>query len=192
VRAQERISRPARPAQAAAAPDDFAYLFLGEGLGCAIISDGRIRRGHTGLAGEIAHLITTGPRGHAQLFIEVFGELGLRRTDSTAIDAERLLAAATGHEPQAAATRHVLSQAVTRVLAAIVALTDPELIIIGGSWGSHPAILETITTDAARLPRTAPVRGADLTDNPPLAGARTDALSRLRSDIIAAPRPTWT
>ena len=92
--------------------DDFAYLFLGEGLGCAIISDGRVRRGHTGLAGEVAHLITTGPRGQALPFIEVFSELGLRQTASTAIDAERLLTAATGPEPQAAATRHALSQAI--------------------------------------------------------------------------------
>src|SRR3954447_20779507 len=34
--------------------DDFAYLFLGEGMGCAIVSDGEIRRGRAGLAGEIA------------------------------------------------------------------------------------------------------------------------------------------
>ena len=169
--------------------DDFAYLFLGQGLGCAIISDGRVRRGHTGLAGEVAHLITTGPRGQALPFIEVFSELGLRQTGSTAIDAERLLTAATGPEPQAAATRHALSQAVSGILAAIVALSDPELIIIGGSWGSRPVILETIAAGTARLPRTVPVRGAELTGNPSLAGARIDALSRLRSDIITAPRP---
>jgi predicted NBD/HSP70 family sugar kinase len=173
----------------AAALDDFAYLFLGQGLGCAIISDGRVRRGHTGLAGEVAHLITTGPRGQALPFIEVFSELGLRQTGSTAIDAERLLTAATGPEPQAAATRHALSQAVSGILAAIVALSDPEFIIIGGSWGSRPVILETIAAGTARLPRTVPVRGAELTGNPSLAGARTDALSRLRSDIITAPRP---
>jgi hypothetical protein len=75
------------------------------------------------------------------------------------------------------------------VLAAVVALTDPELIIIGGSWGSRPVILETITADTARLPRAVRVRGAEVTGNPSLAGARIDALSRLRSDIIAAPRP---
>jgi predicted NBD/HSP70 family sugar kinase len=161
----------------AAALDDFTYLFLGEGLGCAIISDGRVRRGHAGLAGEIAHLITVGPRGQALPFIEVFSELGLRRT------------AATSPEPQAAAIRHTLGQAVGGVLAAVIALTDPELIIIGGSWGNSPVILETITADRARLPRSVPVRGAELTDNPALAGARIDALSRLRSDIIAAPRP---
>ncbi len=173
----------------AAPPDNFAYLFLGEGLGCAIISDGRIRRGHAGLAGEVAHLVTVGPHGRALPFIEVFSELGLRQTGTTAIDVERLLRAATGPERQAAATRNALGRAVSGVLAAVVALTDPELIIVGGSWGSRPVILETIATCTARLPRTVPVRAAELTGNPSLAGARTDALRRLRSDIIAAPRP---
>jgi predicted NBD/HSP70 family sugar kinase len=176
----------------AAALDDFTYLFLGEGLGCAIISDGRVRRGHAGLAGEIAHLITVGPRGQALPFIEVFGELGLRRTGSTAIDVRRLLAAATSPEPQAAATRHTLGQAISGVLAAVIALTDPELIIIGGSWGSSPVILDTIAAGTARLPRAVPVRGAELTGNPSLAGARIDALSRLRSDIIARGSPSYS
>jgi predicted NBD/HSP70 family sugar kinase len=172
----------------ATAPDDFTYLFLGEGLGCAVISDGQVRRGHAGLAGEVAHLMTAGPRGQAMPFIEVFGELGLRQPGSTAIDADRLLAAATGPGPRAAATRHALGQAVSGVLAAVVALTDPGLIIIGGSWGRHPVIGETIVASAACLPRTVPVRGAELTDNPSLAGARADALSRLRAAVIAAPR----
>ena len=84
----------------AATLDDFAYLFLGEGLGCAIISDGEIRRGHGGLAGEIAHLVTAGPQGQAIPFIEVFGELGLRQAGATAIDVDRLLAVAAGPGPR--------------------------------------------------------------------------------------------
>ncbi len=172
----------------APAPDDFTYLFLGEGLGCAVISDGQVRRGHAGLAGEVAYLMTAGPHGQAMPFIEVFSQLGLRQAGSTAIDAGRLLAAATGPGPQAAATRNALGLAVGGVLAAVVALTDPGLIIIGGSWGSHPVILETAVDSMARLPRTVPVRGAGLTDNPALAGARADALSRLRAAIIAGPR----
>jgi predicted NBD/HSP70 family sugar kinase len=171
-----------------AVPDDFTYLYLGEGLGCAVVSDGQVRRGHGGLAGEVAHLMTAGPRGQAMPFIEVFSELGLRQDGSTAIDAERLLAAAAGPGPQAAATRHALGQAVSGVLAAVVALTDPGLIIIGGSWGRRPVVLETIAAAAALLPRTVPVRGAGLTGNPSLAGARLDALSRLREAIIADPR----
>jgi predicted NBD/HSP70 family sugar kinase len=62
---------------------------------------------------------------------------------------ERLLTAATSPEPQAAATRHTLGQAISGVLAAVIALTDPELIIIGGSWGNSPVILETIRRHGA-------------------------------------------
>jgi hypothetical protein len=39
--------------------------FLDERLGSAIISDGALRDGHTGLAGEIAHLVTAGPQDQA-------------------------------------------------------------------------------------------------------------------------------
>ena len=172
-----------------AALADFAYIFLGEGLGCAIVSDGQVVRGHNGVAGEIAHLITAGPHRRAMPLIEVFGELGLRQAGSTAIDVERLLAAAAGPQTGAPVTRDLIGQAVTGAIAAAVALADPELIIIGGPWGSQPAILDAITACTARLPRHIPVRGAELTDNPSLAGARTDALSRLRSDIITRPRP---
>ena len=172
-----------------AALDDFAYVFLGEGLGCAIVSDGQVVRGHNGLAGEIAHLITAGPHRQAMPLIEVFGELGLRQAGSTAIDVDRLLATASGPQPGAPAIRDLIGQAVSGALAALVALADPELVITGGPWGSHPAILDAITACTARLPRHVPVRGAELTDNPSLAGARTDALSRLRSDIITRPRP---
>jgi len=167
-------------------PSDFAYIFLGDGLGAAIISDGKVIRGHAGFAGELAHLITVGPQGQAMRLIEVFGTLELSRPGSTAIDAKRLLAAATGPQPQAAAVRQILSQAVSAVLAAFVALTDPQLIIVGGSWGSHPVILEAIAAAAARLPRPVPIQAAALTDEPALIGARTDALSRLRSGIVAA------
>jgi predicted NBD/HSP70 family sugar kinase len=168
------------------APDDFTYLFLGEGLGAAIVSDGQVRRGHSGLAGEVAHLVTADPDGRAAPFIEVFGRLGLRQPDSTAIDVPRLIAAVGGPGPQAAAIRNALGRAVGGVLAAIVALTDPRAVVIGGPWGSHPVVLDTIVTAAGRLPRQVPVRGACLAGQPSLAGARADALARLRSGIIHA------
>jgi predicted NBD/HSP70 family sugar kinase len=166
---------------------DFAYVFLGEGMGCAIVSDGEVRRGRSGLAGEIAHLVTVGPHGRAIRLIEVFDELGLRQTGSTAIDVERLLATVTGPHVSAAAVREALGKAVSGVLAAIVALADPEIVIVGGSWGSHPVVLDAISSAFARLPRHVPVRAAELTDEPSLAGARIDALGRLRSAIIATP-----
>jgi predicted NBD/HSP70 family sugar kinase len=169
--------------------DDFAYVYLGEGLGCAIVSDGEIRRGRTGLAGELAHLVTVGPHGQAMRLIEVFSELGLRQPGSTAIDVDRLLAAATGPRPPAAATRDVLGQAVSGAVTALVALTDPEFVIVGGRWGSHPVILDAIRAAVERLPRNVPVRAATVTVEPALTGARIDALTRLRAAIVAAPQP---
>ncbi len=163
--------------------DDFAYLYLSEGLGCAIVSDGEVRRGHLGLAGEIAHLITTGPHGEAIRFIDVFEELGLRQPDSTAIDVDQLLAASK----RAAAVRDALGRAVSGVLAAIVALADPQRIVIGG-WGSNPAILDSINAATAKLPRHSPVQTAQLTTEPSLAGARLEALDRLRKAILATSR----
>jgi predicted NBD/HSP70 family sugar kinase len=171
---------------AGAALDDFAYLFLGEGLGCALVCDGEVRRGHGGLAGEIAHLITAGPRGRAVPFIEVFGQLGLRQPGATAIDVNRLLAAVTGPGAPAAATRRALGQAIAGVLAAVVALADPGLIVVGGSWGLHPVVLDLIAAATAQLPRPIPLRAADVTAEPSLAGARVEALHRLRSAILAA------
>ena len=168
---------------------DFAYLYLGEGLGCAVVSDGQVSRGHAGLAGEVSHLITTGPAGQAMPFIEVFGELGLRHPRSTAIDVPRLLAAASGPEAQPTATRRALARAVGGVLAGIVALADPELIILGGSWGRHPVILDALSDVIAQLPRRIAVRAAQHTVEPSLTGARNDALARLRAAILTASDP---
>ncbi|WP_446209850.1 ROK family transcriptional regulator [Micromonospora sp. IBSANI012] len=163
---------------------DFAYLFLGEGLGCAVVSDGQVRRGHGGLAGEIAHLITIGPDGRAARFIEVFGDLGLRRPGSTAIDVDRL----RQQVDASSASREAIGAAVSGVLAAIVALTDPQVVVLGGPWG--PALLDAVTAAFGRLPRHVDLRAARLTREPSLTGARNDALARLRSAIVAAPRRT--
>jgi len=164
-------------ARAEPASADFAYLFLGEGLGCAIVTDGSVQRGRHGLAGEIAHLITTGVDGRATPFIEVFGRLGLRRPESSAIDVARLLAAGPGDHA-------TIAGAVSGVVAAIVALADPAEIVLGGAWG--PALLPAISAAVADTPRPAPLRPSTETGEPSLAAARRDALDRLRARIVDA------
>jgi predicted NBD/HSP70 family sugar kinase len=165
--------------------DDFAYLYLGEGLGCAVVSDGEVRRGHAGLAGEIAHLLTAGPGGRAVSLIDVFGQLGLRQPGVTAIDPARLLAATLGPEPAARATRQTIAQAVAGAIAAVVALSDPAQVILGGPWGHHPELATAIAGAVAALPRPVPIRPATLTSTPSLIGARADALSRLQAAIVS-------
>jgi len=149
--------------------DDFVYLFLGEGLGCAIVSDGEVRRGRHGLAGEVAHIVTAGVDGRAVRFTDVFA--GVRRPGSTAIDVDRLLR-----------ERPDVGPAVAGVVAALIALADPDRVVVGGSWG--PAYLEEIRRSVAELPRRVPIEAAAVPRDAALAGVRAEALNRLRSLII--------
>ena len=117
------------------------YLYFGEGLGGAIISDGNVRRGHGGIAGEIAHVITASPDGTAMRFLDVFGALGLRHPGSTAIDVGALNAAIGDGNTDGTAGGAVLgalARAIGGVLSSVVALCDPELVVLGGPWAAGP------------------------------------------------------
>jgi len=165
--------------------DNFAYLHLGEGLGCAIGSDGVIHRGQHGIAGEVAHLLTHGPRQRAVPFTDVFAQLHLRRPGSAAIDVDALMAAVTGSSATARRVLTAVTAAVTGVLTAIVALTDPEVIILGGAWGCRPAIVDAVEERFGEQPRHAPIHAARLTSEPSLAGARHRAVTDLRASILS-------
>src|SRR4051794_32086208 len=158
---------------------DFVYMYLGEGVGAAVVSDGEVRRGHAGLAGEIAHVPTVGPAGMAMPLTEVFAALGLRRPGSTAIDVPKLL-----HAEEHGA----LGAAVAGVLSSAVALADPAVVLIGGPWGRDPQVLAAIRAAFASAPRHVPVEAASVEHEPALTGARAAALEQLRDAIVASPR----
>jgi predicted NBD/HSP70 family sugar kinase len=155
---------------------DFVYVYLGEGIGCAVVSDGGVLRGHAGLAGEIAHVVTVGPGGEAMRLVEVFAALGLHRPGSTAIDVTPLQRAA-GDD---------LARAVAGVLPAAVALADPAVILLGGPWAR--AVLPGVRREFARAPRHVPVELAAVEQEPALAGAREVALRQLRDAIVSRVR----
>ncbi len=164
-----------------AAWGDFAYLYLGEGLGGAIVSDGEVRRGGSGIAGEIAHVITAGPDGAAMRFLDVFGELGLRHRESTAIDLGALNAAITDVGGIALVA---LGRAIGGVVSSVVALCDPELVVLGGPWGGRPEVVDAVRADAVGLRRPVEVRAAVVTEHAPLSGARTAGIRALGDSIV--------
>lgn len=171
----------------AADVDDFVYVHLGEGVGCAVVTDGEVRRGHHGLAGEIAHLCTEGPDGAALPLTEVFAALGLRRANSTAIDVEALRHEIGADRAEADRMLEVLARAVRGVLSAAVALVDPQLVVLGGSWGAEPPMVRAIEEQFAESPRSVPVLPAEV-ELPEMVGARAQATEELRKIIIASPR----
>ena len=177
-------ARAERSAAPAGCRDDFVYLYLGEGLGGAVVSDGEVRRGHTGLAGEIAHLITAGPGGRAMPLTEVFAVLGLRASGSTAIDVAALIAAVEHSDARGRRVRAAVGQAVGGVVSAAVALADPGVIVLGGSWGAHPAVFAAVAEHCAQTARPPVLRPAEATVEAPLTGARLRAVTDLRQAIV--------
>jgi predicted NBD/HSP70 family sugar kinase len=152
---------------------DFVYVYLGEGVGCAVVSDGEVLRGHSGLAGEIAHVVTVGPGSEAMRLTDVFAALGLHRAGTTAIDVPALRRT-DDLEP--------VARAVCGALSAAVALADPAVIVLGGPWGRH--VLPAVAREFARAPRHVPVEAAAVEHEPALTGARAAALRELRDAIV--------
>ncbi len=177
-----RAEQAARATDAGAGLNDFVYLHLGEGLGCAVVADGEVRRGHSGLAGEIAHLITTGVDGGAVAFTGVFDQLGLRHPDSTAIDVAALRARIVGVDSDQVIS--ILAAAVWDVITAVIGLADPQLVVIGGDWGTNPAMYAALQTRVRSVPRPVPLELTRTGGNSAFAGARSAALDALRADVI--------
>ena len=176
-------ARAERDARTSPTADDFVYLYLGEGLGVAVVSDGQVRRGHSGTAGEIAHLLTAGPDGRATPFTDVFRTLDLRLPGSTAIDVDRLLATVSSRESRGQDVLAAVGRAVAGVVAAAVALLDPALVVVAGPWGRAPVVLQAVEAHVRELSRPAAVEPPRHTDDPALTGARRQALTDLRTTI---------
>jgi predicted NBD/HSP70 family sugar kinase len=162
---------------------DVFYLYLGEGLGGAVISDGEVRRGRGGIAGEVAHMITVGPGGTAKRFLDVFGALGLRHPHSTAIDIAAL-DAAIGDPSGGDAVTATLAAAIGGILTSVVALCDPQLVVLGGPWGSRPTLVEAVRAASVGLREPVEVRSAVVNELAPLAGARSAAVRALGDSIV--------
>jgi glucokinase len=141
---------------------EFFCVFVGTGVGGAIVHDGRLYTGATGTAGEVGHLIIhangrhcgCGGRGHLEAYASrtaitrtILGELKRGRTsvlttlepalasgdgDGTALRSGLLAKAMKEHDPLVTET---LTEAGTDLglgLASVINLLNPARIIIGG------------------------------------------------------------
>ena len=155
-------------------------MYLGEGVGAAVVSDGEVRRGHGGLAGEIAHVPTVGPDGLAMPLTEVFAALGLRRPGSTAIDVPTLLRAEEHEGAWQGGRRRAIGGGRAR---------RPGGRADRRAVGSRPARARARSQRAfGEAARHVPVEPAGIDDEPALTGAREAALQQLRDTIVAAAR----
>ena len=169
--------------------DDFAYVFLGPGLGGAVVSAGRVLHGGRGLAGEIAHVRTIGPGGRACRLVEVFAELGLRRTGSAALDVDRIRTVLDGRTAADRTTARQVVEALAGVIASIGTVLDPQAVIVGGPWAGHPTLADRLAPAVGHLAAVpTEIRFADLGPDAPHLGARRSAVRAAQDALIEALR----
>lgn len=121
--------------------DNLLFVKAGTGIGCAIVSDGRIFRGSQGAAGEIGHIAV---RGHDDLCVcgnvgcleAVAGTVALVREANArglAIDAPReLVELVKRHDPTAVALARESGRVVGEVLSGLVNALNPSVVVLGG------------------------------------------------------------
>ena len=168
--------------------DTFVFVSVGTGLGMGIVSAGRLLRGARGAAGEISYLpadpsSTAGSTRLEELtgsasIVSAAREAGLEvRTAEAVFDAARAGSVPAQEVVEAEAERLSLA------LAAVVAVLDPPLIILGGGVGRNgDLLLGPIRRDLERrLPLAPPeTRISRLGIDAPLQGAVADGLARSR------------
>ena len=142
---------------------DLCGLVLGTGVGCGVMVGGRLHRGATAQAGEVWHIRLRGES--VEHFVAGAGIVrgyaaaaGVAPPpDLDAVTVARL--AREGNEPAAAAWRS-FGEDLAFLCQAVVALLDPQVIVIGGSLAQaadlfKPALLERLDGHGARIAEAA-------------------------------------
>jgi predicted NBD/HSP70 family sugar kinase len=181
--------------------DCSALLWMGDGLGLAVHLGGALHRGASGGAGEIGYMPVPHPDrpGTAALQDLVGGPAVLRLARTHGITGRRpevAVARAVDRAGDRAAGDHaaatflaLLADRVATGLATIVAVLDPDLVVLAGPIGQAGGpLLRDLVRD--RLTRISPLRPriavTEAGPEPVLAGAVAMALDACRERVFAA------
>ncbi|MEV0604218.1 ROK family transcriptional regulator [Streptomyces sp. NPDC050315] len=175
-----------------------AYVHIGAGMGMGLVIGDELVRGARGLAGEIGYLGGShdragGRHGFARAVAEGFavgggtggGAAGLQ--GPAAVEAARtILDRAAEGDAEALSVVAREGRTIGEAVAAVCAVVDPEVVLLGGPIGAHPALLEPVRTTVDALAPLAPrVETGTLGENAALRGALALAVRRGRTDLWA-------
>jgi len=144
----------------------FAFVSVGTGIGMGLVLDSKLHRGAHGAAGEIAFLpLADGPldsrdaqrRGSLESAVSSAAVVrAARRAGGRARSARSVFAAAAAGDEVAREVVAGEAALVARALASIVAVVDPELIVLGGGIGRAPGFADEVGAELARLSPVVP------------------------------------
>jgi predicted NBD/HSP70 family sugar kinase len=121
----------------------FAFVSVGTGIGMGLILDGKLHRGAHGAAGEIAFLPLADGSLEAAASAAAVVEAA-REAGSSLRSARDVFAAAAAGDAKARKVVAAEATIVARALVAIVAVVDPQLIVLGGGIGRAPGFAEEV------------------------------------------------
>lgn len=176
----------------------FVYVLIGTGLGIGIVSHGELFTGAHGAAGEVGflplslgspELLRHGSRRgaleeavSADAVVRTARELGM----TGRLTAKRIFDEARAGTPAAVAAVRQESERLALVVAAVSAVLDPDLVVLGGGVGRSTDLLLAPVRTA--LHQTTPLRPAlapsELGDNAVLLGAIATALRSARPRVF--------
>lgn len=136
--------------------DSFAFVSVGTGVGMGLVLGGKLHRGAHGAAGEIGFLpLGTGARGDASDarkrgaleaaasaagIVRAARRAGIRRP----VSARSVFAAAADGDERASRVVADEARLVAQAICAVVAVADPELIVLGGGIGQAAGFCDAV------------------------------------------------
>lgn len=128
----------------------FVFLTIGTGLGMGIITNGALYRGAHGAGGEVAYLplgmptvpnaeSSAGKRGMLEEAVAARGivNAALAMGMQPPVSAKRIFADARAGDSLALAVIERETQLLAQAIAAVAAILDPEMVVIGGGIGQN-------------------------------------------------------
>ncbi|MFF3558793.1 ROK family protein [Streptomyces sp. NPDC002574] len=167
----------------------FVYVMIGTGLGMGVVADGRLFTGAHGAAGEIGFLPWPGRQKPDTLEDAVSGDAVVRTARALGmtgpLTAKKVFDAARAGDAAAVAAVRQEGERLAHTVAAVAAVLDPDLIVLGGGVGHSADLLLSTLRESLRgltplRPRISP---SSLGEDAVLLGAVATALDHAR-DVV--------
>jgi predicted NBD/HSP70 family sugar kinase len=137
--------------------DSFAFVHVGSGIGMGLVIGGKLHRGAHGVAGEIAFLpladdqeVDRGEARRRGVLEAVAAASAVVRQARRAgmrgpVSARRVFEASARGDTRASAVVAEEARLVASAICCVVAVADPQLIVLGGGIGQAPGFAEAVT-----------------------------------------------
>src|SRR5699024_1236963 len=171
--------------------DDFVYITIGDGVGCAIVSDGNLITGKNYMAGEIGYFAVESDEPNAYNTLGEFGAFENKVSMGALLKQEKSIRELfTEYKNLSDNESFIIIKNFIKTLsigiANIVSLLNPEKVVLGGTLSSYmtPLLDDLKKMVSSYTPISTEMEISDLGDDSELLGIVSFVFSEVRSIII--------